>query len=389
MLEIFIYPVSAVMKLWHVFLHSTLGINDSLSWVLSIFGLIIVVRGLITPFQWLILHSGRMSVMLRPKLRALNDEYADVIEYKKLEEKEKREKDLKREYNYRVSAGCIPPLIQIPVFLGLYQVLLRMARPKNGLETTVHEPIGLLTSDDVSQFLHARFGNVPVSAYIAMSPEQFGRLGTTYEEVVVFVFPLLVASALVTFINMMISVVRNYFTVDHDSAIAVAITRMLVVFAIIVPFILVKIGVDGPVPAAIAAYWVANNLWTLIQNVAIYLVLFKKYPFDDELRSFQKERRAERMERSREKRKFIWQRRLALIGFVIAPWWIPAHRTRLAEANQHFAAKKAEKRETKLANKEKRNQRNASRKQHWREERLEKERQKKAQQEESADQAET
>ena len=31
MLGIFMYPVSGIMKLWHILLHSVLGINDSLA----------------------------------------------------------------------------------------------------------------------------------------------------------------------------------------------------------------------------------------------------------------------------------------------------------------------------------------------------------------------
>ena len=65
MLDIFMYPVSGIMKLWHILLHSVLGINDSLAWVLSIFGLIIVVRGLIAPAQWYILHSDHLTIMMR------------------------------------------------------------------------------------------------------------------------------------------------------------------------------------------------------------------------------------------------------------------------------------------------------------------------------------
>ena len=173
---IFMYPVSGIMKLWHILLHSVLGINDSLAWVLSIFGLIIVVRGLIAPAQWYILHSGRLTVMMRPEITALYKEYENETSYEKISERDQREREIRKSYGYRVSAGCIPPLIQIPVFLGLYQVLLRMARPKNGLDSQVHDPIGMLSSADVSSFLHARFGSIPVSAYVSMTPQQFARL---------------------------------------------------------------------------------------------------------------------------------------------------------------------------------------------------------------------
>lgn len=307
MLEIFIYPVSGIMKLWHLLFHQVLGWNDNLAWSLSIIGLIIVVRGLIAPLQWIIYKSGRISVIMRPEMKLLEDKYAHVTDFQELKEKSAAEKELRKAHGHKVSAGCIPPLLQIPVFMGLYQVLLRMARPAEGLESATHQPIGFLSPQDVSAFVAATFNGVPMPAYFMMSEEQFAYLGTTKAEVFAFIFPLVITSAIVTFINMMASVVRNSFTLDYSSTMATASARLLLFFTILTPFLLLYFGLYSPIPAAIAVYWVANNLWTLLQNMVIYAGLFKRMPFSEQVKAHQRELKGTYKQQRRELRIMRWR----------------------------------------------------------------------------------
>lgn len=330
------------MKLWHVFLHSVLGLGDSQSWLLSIFGLIVVVRGITTPLQWMILLSGRLTVILRPQLAAIAKEYENDTTLEKIKEKDAREKALKKEVGYTVRAGCVPPLIQIPVFLGLYQVMLRMARPKEGLDSTSHEPIGFLTSSDVASFLQTRFGNVPAPAYIAMSQAQFDRLNTTYDEVVQFVVPLLIFASMLTFCTMMISAVRNSFTLDHNAKIAIKMANVVVVMTFFTPILLFVIGFTSPIPAAITVYWVGNNLWTLLQNIVIYFILHKKYPFTKEIKEYQYKIRRNRIDNERVVRHHVWTRRFAYLGLVFTPWQKEKCQERITTSSQFLEELKAE-----------------------------------------------
>ena len=50
--DAFMYPVSAVMKLWHLIFQNVFGLDDSISWLISIPFLIVTVRGLIAPLTW-------------------------------------------------------------------------------------------------------------------------------------------------------------------------------------------------------------------------------------------------------------------------------------------------------------------------------------------------
>lgn len=300
MLEPFIYPVSGVMKLWHYLLHSTFGLDDSLAWVLSLFGLVITVRALITPFFWIMLKSGRIGIILRPQLKALDKQLKENPTPEMVEEVTEKRKQIQKENGFSTAAGCVPALIQIPFFLGLYQVLLRMARPKEGLDAQTHQPIGMLNSTDVHNFLQARIDNIPMPAYRTMPAERLAEMNTTSAAVWEFVLPIILGACIFTTVNMIMSTVRSMYSVDYHQNFSVRMTRFMIVMTILAPLMLFSFGSTGPAPVAIVLYWLANNFWTFTQNVVMYLLLHFKYPYPEEFHEYQKQSKAERKAKKKE-----------------------------------------------------------------------------------------
>lgn len=158
--EIFAYPVSGLLKLWHLLFNGLLGFSVSTAWVLSLFGLVLTVRALIAPFSWMQIRAGRLGVLMRPHLRKLAQEYAQNRTPEGLAKYRQAQKDLRKEYGYNPAAGCLPLFIQIPVFLGLYRVLIRIARPVEGVDASSHPHIGFLSPEDVSSFLASEVSGV-------------------------------------------------------------------------------------------------------------------------------------------------------------------------------------------------------------------------------------
>nr|WP_268914234.1 membrane protein insertase YidC [Corynebacterium uropygiale] len=357
--DLFVYPVSGVLKLWHLLLHNALGIDNSLSWILSMIGLVIVVRSLIAPTSLMQLKSVRINVLLRPELRALAEEYREKTDKESLAEYDKRVKDLRTEHNYNAWAGCIPVLIQFPAFIGLYQVLLRMARPRDGLETAQHNSIGLLNSSEISSFLQGHVNGVPLPAYISMTPEQHAMLGTTREAVYHMVFPLAITAICFTVFNLGLSLFRNITTLDWDSKVARVMSVVSGSFIIFIPLMLSRAALHGPVPVAIVMYWFANNLWTLAQNLIIHIYIARTMPVTPEIRSHIRSRRHHYRDERREHRHYKrWLRRQRLKS------WVLLHKHRQIRAE--IRAAKQEKKDTKLAKKAERKelkrQKSASRK---------------------------
>ncbi|WP_148668912.1 membrane protein insertase YidC [Corynebacterium kutscheri] len=342
MLELFIYPISGIMKMWHSMLHSGFGLDDSMAWILSLFGLVITIRSITIPLTWLQMKSGRIAVLIRPKDRALKDTYANRHDASSIKEHEEKVKELRSEYGYSLAAGCLPSLILFPAFLGLYQVLLRMSRPAEGIDADHFSAIGFLTSDDVRAFLQTKIGDIPIAAYTTLTTEQLSLLGATKSEIREFIFPLIIASCVFTLLNMLISIYRTWVTLDADSAAAVFALKLIVISAIIMPFVLYGIGMYGPIPVAIILYWVANNLWTLIQSIVVALTLYKVLPLEEEHLHFLNERRQLLNQRRKQKREFKRRKRNLRLKKIYSAEARKEYREFIAQHKAERAAKKAE-----------------------------------------------
>lgn len=340
MLEIFVYPVSAVMKLWHLLLADIFGLQQSTAWVLSVLGLVIIIRSLIAPLFLIQMRSSRIMSLMRPELAELSKEYKTRTDKDSMKEFERRRKEIQERYNFKASAGCLPALVQIPAFIGLYQVLIRMARPSEGLESHQHKPIGLLSAEDVSQFLNSRIADVPLPAYANMSPEQFAELGTTKEAVIDFLWPLLIIAVVATMVNLLLSIRRTRLSLDWDSKVARFSLKLTYFMLIFIPLMLFTAGLTGPIPMAIIVYWVANNLWTLIQSALIDYKLEKEMPYSPQYRADRKAHLREHRERMRTKRSTKWWRRRTRVKGFLPTEGGQAARTQLRE---HKAEVKAEK----------------------------------------------
>ncbi|AJE34302.1 inner membrane protein translocase component YidC [Corynebacterium humireducens NBRC 106098 = DSM 45392] len=343
-LEPFIYPVSGVLKLWHILLHSVLGINDSTAWIISLFGLVLTVRLFLVPFFWAQAKTARISTAMRPEQMALKDEYATRTDRESVAEQMRREKELKERYGHKVSAGCVPALIQLPVFLGLYQVLIRIARPTDELAVAADTRVGFLNAEEIKAFLRATVNDVPLPAYISMPEETLARLGTTAGDVRSFVLPYLLAAVVFTSVNMAVSIWRNQQTLDWESGMARGMHRVIIILAVLVPFLLFWIAFTGPLPVAIVLYWFANNLWTMVQTLIMYPILHRQIPLDESFHELHRQGREKARAAAREARQVKWDARRRKAVGAVQPWRIP-------EISRELKAEKAERRERLAAEK--------------------------------------
>ena len=122
---LFLAPIINIMVLFiHAF--NAIGIPGSLG--LSIIALTAVIKLLIWPFMTAQLRSTRKMMDLKPHLD-------------KLKEKHKGDKQkfsqaqmaLFKEHGVNPAAGCLPALIQMPVFIALYQVIFAFFDMTSGL----------------------------------------------------------------------------------------------------------------------------------------------------------------------------------------------------------------------------------------------------------------
>ena len=169
-----------ITDIWNVailqpMLNALLGLYTLLGnqfWLAIIF-FTIVVRVLMTPLMLPQQRSAKKMQELQPKLQELQKKYG-----KDRERLSQEQMKLYREAGVNPMGGCLPMLIQFPIWIGLYQSI---------IQALGYQPLQLLSlSQNIYGWMHEFLGiwsAVPLNRYflgmdLALTPQQLG--GLTY-----------------------------------------------------------------------------------------------------------------------------------------------------------------------------------------------------------------
>ncbi|MFT4086372.1 MAG: membrane protein insertase YidC [Gordonia sp. (in: high G+C Gram-positive bacteria)] len=286
MLNFIYYPVSYIMWVWHWLFDAILPSSpgwDGVSWTLSVVFLVFSLRAILyKPFVKQIQTTKKMQE-INPQMQAIRKKYAkDRV--KMTEEMQK----LQKEHGFNPLLGCLPMLLQIPVFIGLFHVLRSFNRyvgsggsgslvPHAGpsLDLPTNRATGnyAFSADLVQNFLDARLFGIPLSSFVTQPMEQWkafvpsGNLADidfTRWQIGAVVVPLMILSSLATHMNSRASVGRQSVEAMENPQTRIMNKLALYVF----PLGILVTGVFFPV--AILIYWVANNGWTYVQQHLVF-----------------------------------------------------------------------------------------------------------------------
>ena len=191
--------------------------DAGLSWGLSIVGLTFITRILILPLSVKQISSMRHLQQHAPEMKALQERYKD--------DKERLQRELMafyRENKINPLASCWPLLLQLPVFLALYQLLNSDSFKDDVL---AEPPIGFLFIENLTEnaagaelaALIILFIGTQMGASLVMS----SRVQDRNQRLIMFGLPFLFAPFVATF------------------------------------------------PAGLAVYWITTNVWTLGQQFVV------------------------------------------------------------------------------------------------------------------------
>ncbi len=259
MLDPIYYAVSAVMWAWHQLFALLLGPASGVGWALSVVFLVLTLRALmIRPFLAQ-MRSARITRALGPQLAELRTRHRGDREALVRETRA-----LQSAHGVSTLGGCLPALIQLPVFIGLLHVLHSFNRTGLTFEQNAAIANYVFPPDDVRSFLEARLFGAPLSSYISMPQTLLDAFGGHVErwEVVVVAAPLMVLAAVATHFTARHAMEQN--PVEGPGAV---VQRWL---PWIFPLGALLGGLFFPFPVAILLYWLTNNAWTLVQQRLVH-----------------------------------------------------------------------------------------------------------------------
>lgn len=281
------YPISGILWFWHKILAFLGGLlpwvsdadSNGVIWALSVIFLVVTLRILLFwPAAKQMRFSRKMQEM-QPKMKELQKRYKNDREKLAVETRK-----LQKAEGFNPLLGCLPMLIQIPVFLGLFHVLRsfnRMGEAFGQLGMTAEETRNtgnyVFSADEVQSFLDARLFGAPLSSFISQPVEQFqafvepgAMLDFARWNIIVVAVPLMIISAVTTHLNARVSLSRQSPEAAANPQAKIMNQLMLWAFPI-------GILVTGAFwPMAILVYMVTNNLWTLAQQYYLYEKMAKE-----------------------------------------------------------------------------------------------------------------
>lgn len=230
--------VSWILVTFHSVLGPLLGAESGWSWVLSIVGLVIVIRILLIPLFVKQIKAQRNMQLIQPQMKEIQKKYAGDRE-KQSQEMMK----LYRETGTNPLASCLPILLQAPIFFALFRVLQGIA---------MSEPAGVLTREQTMQAHDAAIFGVPIYGTFMNADETPSPVGTRVLAVV-----LILLMSATTFITQRQLIIKN---TTSDNPMAKQLKIMMYVF----PVFFAIGGFNFPIGVLI--YWTTTNIWSMGQQ---------------------------------------------------------------------------------------------------------------------------
>ena len=242
MFDIFLYPVSAVLWFWHKLFGAVLSPDSGLAWVLAIVFLVFTIRVLLIRPALSQLRAARRMQELAPKMQKIREKYRN--------DRQRMAQEIQK-LGANPLGGCLPALLQIPVFLSLYWVLRDFTPGATGNHA--------FDRDGVVSFLNADIFGAKLGNWINQPVADLAAFGTDRAHMIAVGVPLMLIAGLATFLSMRMSMRRQ---INPNPQFA-SISKALMYLA---PVGMLVSGFFFPVPIGVLLYFLANNAWTFGQQ---------------------------------------------------------------------------------------------------------------------------
>ncbi|MDJ1114068.1 membrane protein insertase YidC [Microbacterium sp. LX3-4] len=251
----FKWVVEAILFVWHwIFTAIGLAPDAGLTWVLSIVGLVIVVRSALIPLFVRQIKSQRKMLELAPEMRKIQERYRGKTDQLSREAMSRETMAMYKKHGTTPFSSCMPLLVQMPILLGMFYVL---SDVKKHAEWGVGG-VGLLNVELTKQFYDAQlFGVAPL--HVNMT-EAWGNGQTVTVVILIILVILMIASQFFT----QLQIISKNLSPEAKTGQAYQMQRIMLY---ILPLAFVFSGVFFPL--GVVMYWFVSNLWTMAQQFIV------------------------------------------------------------------------------------------------------------------------
>ncbi|PJJ73713.1 YidC/Oxa1 family membrane protein insertase [Diaminobutyricimonas aerilata] len=247
-----LWPIKWVIEALLVGFHaifSAIGLDPAagLTWVLSIVGLVLVVRAALIPIFVRQIKSQRRMLEISPQLKKIQDKYRGKRDQFSREAMSRETMEAYKKAGTSPFASCLPLLLQMPIFFGLFSVLNDAQHSKPG--------VGLLNRELANQFGEAElFGIAPLHESISTA----SHVSVTIIAAVMIV--LMTGSQFITQLQIMS---KNQSPEMKNSP----MFKQQKVLLYILPLVFAFSGFAFPL--GVMFYWLTSNFWTMVQQFVV------------------------------------------------------------------------------------------------------------------------
>ena len=250
-----LWPIKWAVELVLVGFHSlftAVGLPSvaGITWVLSIIGLTVVVRAALIPIFVKQIKSQRNMLAAQPELQKLQKKYKNKKDRDSREKFAKEQMELYKRTGSNPLSSCLPLLLQMPIFSGLFFVL---NDAQNSL-VTGKQGVGLLNLELSNSFARSDLFGAPLSATF---------LNSDLLEVKILAAVMIIAMTASQFITQKQILAKNQNPAVLNSQYMQTQKIMLYVF----PLIFMISGISFPL--GVMFYWLASNFWTMGQQFVV------------------------------------------------------------------------------------------------------------------------
>jgi YidC/Oxa1 family membrane protein insertase len=250
-----LWPIKWVIEAILVGFHwvlSELGMDPAggLTWVLSIVGLVLLVRAALIPIFVRQIKSQRKMLEVAPQLKKIQDKYRGKKDQFSREAMQRETMALYQKAGTNPLSSCLPLLIQMPIFFSLFSVLNEARNDKAG--------VGLLTQELADNFGKASLFDVAPLKFSLVDAFNEGNAAVAIIAIAMIV--IMTASQFYTQLQIMS---KNQTPEMKNSP----MYRQQRILLYILPVVFLFSGLAFPI--GVMFYWLTSNVWTMVQQALV------------------------------------------------------------------------------------------------------------------------